>query len=453
MNANFPAEFTTRMSATLGERWGAFLKAHGQPAPVSVRRNPAKHSGMTGDPVPWSRYGLYLQERPSFVNDPHLHGGTYYVQEASSMFLEQALQAIDLSQPLKVLDLCAAPGGKSTHLLSLLHPEGLLVSNEVIRSRAFTLQENLQKWGLPNVIITNNDPSHFRKLNGYFDVIVVDAPCSGEGLFRKEPDSIQEWSEENAHLCSLRQRRILQAVWPSLKTGGMLVYCTCTYNPEENEKNLAWFAEQEEISFVPLTYQQQWGVEHVVEGSVKGVRLLPDRVKGEGFFFSVLRKTQGEEETHLKVLKSEKDKVGSAEGIAKYLIRESDKFLIYRHDYYTSFYPKAWGTEPLALIHLLNVVQMGTPFMEREGKKENHTPALALSTRLNLQDLHVLDLDLNSALLYLRRESILPLSPNKGLHLVRFDGTPLGWINHLGNRCNNLWPKGWRIRKSLTWGR
>jgi 16S rRNA C967 or C1407 C5-methylase (RsmB/RsmF family) len=448
MRANFPPDFEKRMSAALGRRFDAFAKAHQAPAPVSIRLNPFKNPRIDGEHVPWAETGRYLTERPSFVDDPHFHGGVYYVQEASSMFLEQAVkQCVDTTRPLKALDLCGAPGGKSTHLISLLHADSLIISNEVIRSRAYILQENLQKWGRPNVLITNNDPADFRKLNGYFDLIVVDAPCSGEGLFRKEPDSMSEWSEDNARLCSLRQRRILQAVWPSLKTGGILVYCTCTYNPEENEKNLAWFAEEEELAFIPISADPAWGVESVDHPGVKAVCVLPDRVRGEGFFISALRKTQGEEERTLRVPKADREAIRPAKSLAPVWIRDADRYLTMKTGSLCSFFPKPWGPEPLALSAVLNVIECGTPFLEKAGKKEVPAPAVALSTELDTRHLDMIDLDRDSALLYLRRENVHPSSPRKGIHLVRFEETPLGWLNRLDNRSNNHWPKEWRIRK------
>ena len=187
-----------------------------------------------------SRLLSFLQ-RPSFTFDPLFHAGTYYVQEASSMFLEQALkQSVDLSQPLRVLDLCAAPGGKSTLLQSLLNKESLLVSNDVIKSRAAILEENIVKWGAANVVVTNNDPAHFARLENYFDAIVIDAPCSGSGLFRRDPEAINEWSENNVQLCSQRQQRIVADVWPALKQNGILIYSTCSYSAEEDEAILDW---------------------------------------------------------------------------------------------------------------------------------------------------------------------------------------------------------------------
>jgi len=232
----FPPAFEQRMRPHLDKSWEEFEQAHQQFPPVSIRFNPKKaHSPIDLTIIPWTSHGYYLGERPSFTLDPLFHAGSYYVQEASSMFLEQAfLQAVDRTKPINVLDLCAAPGGKSTHLLSLMNKESLLVTNEVIRSRASTLAENIQKWGYDNVAVTNNDPQDFKRLSGFFDVIVVDAPCSGEGLFRKDPGAMGQWSTDNVALCARRQQRILNDVWPALKEGGILIYSTCTYNELEN---------------------------------------------------------------------------------------------------------------------------------------------------------------------------------------------------------------------------
>ncbi|WP_199898505.1 hypothetical protein [Prolixibacter bellariivorans] len=204
-----PESFTQRMQAQLGNEFEAFQQSLSDAAVSSVRINTTKFSGSVNDnQVPWSKTGFYLEERPFYTLDPFLHAGVYYVQEASSMFLEQAFQQLS-NEPVKVLDLCGAPGGKSTHIASLLPENSLLVSNEVIRSRAVILSENLKKWGNPSVVVTNNDPKDFASFKGFFDVIVVDAPCSGEGLFRRDENAITEWSPENTQHCAQRQQRIL----------------------------------------------------------------------------------------------------------------------------------------------------------------------------------------------------------------------------------------------------
>src|SRR6476660_4214701 len=248
--------------------------------------------------VPWSQYGYYLSRRPSFTFDPLFHAGCYYVQEASSMFLEEALkQTVDLSQPLKILDLSAAPGGKSTHIQSLISKDSLLVSNEVIRSRGNILKDNIIKWGCDNVVVTNNDPKDFARLENYFDVIVVDAPCSGSGLFRRDPEALGEWSENNVRLCSQRQRRILADVWPSLKKEGVLIYSTCSYSMDEDEEIVRWMMEEFRIQNIEYRIGSGW---NIVESSV-GYRFWPNKVEGEGFFIACIKKLDGETESEIRV--------------------------------------------------------------------------------------------------------------------------------------------------------
>ncbi len=261
-----PSSFIKSIEQSPGFDKEAFEKVHESGGQItSVRINPAKICnkqlaisnelcGLTNnqssiinnaaEKLLWSSNGFYLQQRPSFTLDPLFHAGAYYVQEASSMFLEEALkQTVDLSQSIKVLDLCAAPGGKSTLIQSVINDTSLLVSNEVIKTRVNVLSENITKWGAANVIVTNNDAKDFQRLPDYFDVIVVDAPCSGSGLFRKDPDAIREWSEQNVQLCSQRQQRILADVLPALKDDGVLIYSTCSYSQEEDEAIADWLIE------------------------------------------------------------------------------------------------------------------------------------------------------------------------------------------------------------------
>ncbi len=270
----------------------AFEKVHESGEQVtSIRINPLKNFEIRNskfeisllEKVPWTEYGYYLKERPSFTFDPLFHAGCYYVQEASSMFLEQALkQTIDLSKPLKTLDLAAAPGGKSTHIQSLVSKDSLLVSNEVIRSRGNILKDNIIKWGSNNVVVTNNDPKDFARLENYFDVIVVDAPCSGSGLFRRDEEAIGEWSENNVQLCSQRQQRILADVWPALKKEGVLVYSTCSYSEEEDEEIIEWMRKEFSIVNCHLSMNPDWRIITTKsDAGVEGYRFWPDTLIGE----------------------------------------------------------------------------------------------------------------------------------------------------------------------------
>lgn len=405
----------------------SFEQALAEDAIVSVRQNTLKTSALKGEPVPWCSTGLYLPQRPIFTLDPNFHAGAYYVQEASSMFLEQAVKAsVDLSKPLRVLDLCAAPGGKSTHLLGLLSNDSLLISNEVIRSRATILSENIQKWGKPNVVVTNNDPKDFSKLNGYFDLIVVDAPCSGEGLFRKDNAAIAEWSEDNVNLCSLRQRRILSDVWPALKEDGVLIYCTCTYNEQENEDNLEWLSQQKDIEFINIPLFE--GVEKTT-----GYRFLPHKIKGEGFFISAVRKKSKEEEARVKSsLKLSKNNPGWLKGNYNYV--ELEDLII---------------AMPLQELPLLNYVMRGTAVATIMKNKLVPEHALALSTDLESEAFPFIEFNKEDALKYLAKETIAASDNERGFALVRYDGNNLGFVNRLGNRINNLYPANWRIRMNI----
>ncbi|MGI8893198.1 MAG: methyltransferase RsmF C-terminal domain-like protein, partial [Bacteroidia bacterium] len=254
MKENLPSVFISHLDNLLGNEAVELIKSFSTTPPVSIRINPFKNyfPPENSGKVPWCDTGFYLPVRPVFTLDPSFHAGAYYVQEASSMFLEQAIKQITKKEePVKVLDISAAPGGKSTHLLSLLPKNSLLVANEVIRSRAGILKENIIKWGVPNVIVTSSDPERFSDLKSFFDIILVDAPCSGEGLFRKDANAIKEWSQENVNLCHQRQKRILNNVWTALRPGGYLIYSTCTYQTKENENQLIKFVHENNAETVP----------------------------------------------------------------------------------------------------------------------------------------------------------------------------------------------------------
>ncbi len=438
--------FTERIQKQLPQGYEAFLQALKTDSPTSIRFNPKKGKLPTEERVPWTDYGFYLPSRPKFTLDPLLHAGAYYVQEASSMFLEQALkQSVDLTRSLKVLDLCAAPGGKSTHLVSLLNQQSLLVSNEVIRSRASILSENIQKWGYQNVVVSNNDPKDFQALPGFFDVIVVDAPCSGEGLFRKEPESAAEWSEENVNLCSLRQQRILSDVWPCLKKDGILIYSTCTYNEKENEENLLWLKRDKNAEFLSLQIND-WDIEEIKREQALGYRFYPHRVKGEGFFLSVMRKTDEQEEISIrkkKSIQSPSKKV--IEKLSAWQNAPEEKDLIQFDDLIISI-PKLFTSEIELLSQALSLVQRGTALATVKHEKLIPEHALALSIELNSTNFLSVELNLASALSYLRKDTIVLDTAHRGFALVNYQGASLGFVNLLGNRINNLYPSSWRIR-------
>jgi len=443
------------MQRLLGKEYNAFEDALQQAPPISVRLNPAKLTAVPALPrVPWAEAGYYLPERPAFTLDPLLHAGSYYVQEASSMFLEQALrQVIDLKQPLRVLDLCGAPGGKSTHLASLISAESLLVSNEVIRSRASILAENVAKWGSGNVLVTSNDPRDFGRLSHFFDVIVVDAPCSGEGMFRKDPHAVEEWSEENVKLCAQRQQRILMDVWEALKPGGILIYSTCTWNEQENEENIAWLAAQEVAESLHLSLQPHWGVLPSQQQGVAGYRFYPHRVAGEGFFMAVIRKAG--EATEISHGKSKKKKykltlAGKKElALVQHWLKDPERYAWLQHSEVISALPASLFEAADEIYQHLYVLYAGTEVAEVKGKKLKPLQSLALSQHMNRAAFETVELELEQALRYLRKEDISLGGNGHDWVLLQYRNLPLGWAKQIGSRMNNYYPKEWRIRMDL----
>ncbi len=446
-----PKSFQERMMGILGNKAEVFLDSLTSPSPTSIRINTSKFQGAIPlEKVPWSSNGYYLNERPSFTLDPLMHAGAYYVQEASSMFLEEVVrQTVDLSQPLRVLDLCAAPGGKSTLLASLINKDSMLVSNEVIKSRAEILAENLTKWGAPNVVVSNNDPRDFDRLEGFFDVIVVDAPCSGEGLFRKDPNAIKEWSPDNAHLCSDRQRRILMDAWPALKPGGVLIYSTCTYNPAENEENIQWLSQQTQLEPLRLEVDAQLNIKEVeAAGNIFGYQFMPHLTKGEGFFVCAIRKLDGVEWQPPRKDKFPLAPTGKKEQaeVAPWLTDERDFFQHYEN---ILALPTGANTSWGAAIRELRIIQAGVLVAEIKKKNLVPAPALALSTIFKKDTFPTWELELRQALQYLRKEE-WPIEREKdGWHLMCYEQLPLGWIKRIATRFNNYYPLHWRIRMEL----
>ncbi len=443
------------MQRLLGAEYPAFEQALQGTPPVSIRINSAKITIPEGlPPVPWTTTGYYLPERPLFTLDPMIHAGAYYVQEASSMFLEQALrQAVDLDRPLQVLDLCGAPGGKSTHLASLLSPDSLLVSNEVIRSRASILAENIAKWGSGNVLVTSNDPRDFGKLPEFFDLMVVDAPCSGEGMFRKDAQAVQEWSEENVKLCAQRQQRILMDVWEALRPGGILVYSTCTWNEAENEQNIAWLAEQQDAEPIKLQLDPTWGIVPTQQQGVEGYRFYPHKVQGEGFFMAVVRKAGVAADSYESGGRKKKYKLTIAgkkeRALVENWVQDPERFEWVQYGEVISAIPAPIFEAADQVYQKLYVVYAGTEVAEVKGKKLKPMHGLAMSQYLNKKAFQTVDLNLEEALRFLRKEDISLGSSGSDWVLMLYKGLPLGWAKQVGNRINNYYPKEWRIRMEL----
>lgn len=406
-------------------------------------------SGVPMERVPWSSYGYYLPERPSFTFDPLFHAGTYYVQEASSMFLEVALrQTADCSRPLRVLDCCAAPGGKSTLIQSVLAPGSLLVSNEVIRTRVNILQENMVKWGAANTVITSNDPRDLGRMENFFHVIVVDAPCSGSGLFRRDPEAIREWSLDSVEACHQRQQRILADCWPALREDGILIYSTCSYSREEDEDILDWMVEDLDCESCRLAIDADWNiVETRGARGAYGYRFFPDRLKGEGFFLAALRKRGGGSFNYPKNKKPALEKLNRSElQIVQHWVGKDLPLTFFRHHEEIHALPEMLA-EDLAYLQ-------GTAYMKKAGvimgklAGSSFIPEhdLALSSIIN-PELAAIGITKEQAIQYLRKEELRLDGAPTGWTLVRYLGQNLGWVKVLPNRVNNYYPKEWRILK------
>jgi NOL1/NOP2/fmu family ribosome biogenesis protein len=362
------------------------------------------------------------------------------------MFLEQAVrQTINLTQPLNVLDLCAAPGGKTTHLQSLLSEDSLLVSNEVIRSRAGVLKQNCIKWGTQNVVITNNDPQHFGRLEGFFDVVVVDAPCSGSGLFRRDEEAIGEWSPDTVQLCCGRQKRILADVFPALKEGGVLIYSTCSYSKEENEVIADWLATELQMESLPLQTEKEWQIVETAADSTgaKGYRFFPDKVKGEGFFITAFRKTTPTRYIKWKEARLEKVTPHEKKVAADWLNDDALELFQVPHLYGVL---KNLVPRYVVVKGALNVQYAGVAIGTVIKEKLLPEHALALSNVVAAK-VPVVEVDKETAVRYLQRSDLAIDTPVKGWNLVKYQGHNIGWINALSNRINNYYPKELRILK------
>ena len=431
-----PIAFIEQMKALLPTEYEQFFEAMQTASPVSVRLNDKIALTPLYNKVAHCDSGYYLPERPVFTLDPWFHAGVYYVQEAGSMYLEQVVRKYLGSSTnskaelhaIRALDLCAAPGGKSTLLNSLLSDDSLLISNEVMPQRAHILAENTTKWGYGNVAVTNNRPADFGKLAGYFDLILTDVPCSGEGMFRKDEKAIEDWSADYVLECAERQRSILSDVWPALKEGGLLIYSTCTFNRPENEENVAWIA-------------QELGAE-----LLESKHFYFHTDQSEGLFMAALRKTAPTTQMRVKSkVTSPKSQVTSLKSplinSESWCIKE-EKDLIYA-------LPKAYEADFALLDKHLRWIKKGIGIATLKGKNQTPHIDLALSRHINKDAFTAYDLDLTTALHYLKGESItLPDAPI-GYLLLTYRGVPMGWGKNIGNRCNNLYPDAWRIRMNI----
>lgn len=447
-----PKEFIRSVSCCVGFDEEAFLKAHQGDSPTSIRLNPFKKGELKfplTSPVLWNDKGFYLNERPNFTYDVTFQAGCYYVQEAGSMFIEHALKScVNFNESIVALDLCASPGGKSTLINSLISKESILIANEVVKQRADVLAQNLSKWGTANVVVTNNDPSAFSEMEEVFDVMVVDAPCSGSGLFRKQHDAVEEWSLDNVNLCSQRQKRILSDVVPALKSGGVLLYSTCSYSQEENEYICDWLITEFELETVEVPIKAEWGIIQTQSETHKafGYRFYPDKTTSEGFFCATFRKKDSGEESTFK--KSKKEQFSPLRSKEKEVFKnwindvENKTIIKFKEDYLL--------TNELALQFInrfqhLYLKKVGTNIgsVIKNDVVPHHDLALSIHRSNNIQHIECSE---EEAIKFLKKE-LNTIEGIKGWNLMTYQGFGLGWIKHLGNRINNYLPSEFRILK------
>lgn len=443
------AEFVERTGALFGkETYGRFIQALEEEPVVSIRHNELKrHSDISGDDVPWALSGCYLAERPAFTADPLFHAGCYYVQEASSMFLEQVVRQY-VTSPVRALDLCAAPGGKSTHLHSLLPTGSMLVSNEPMPLRAQVLAENVIKWGRASSVVTKNEPADFAPFRNFFDFVLVDAPCSGEGMFRKDSFAVEQWSLANVNQCVKKQREIVSDIWDSLRPGGLMVYSTCTFNREENEDCVEWIAEALGAELLEVGTAAEWGITgSLTTEGLPVYRFIPGHTKGEGLFMAVLRKDgdsglQQPRQPRLKVVDNKLKRE-----VAKWL-KEPEAFDMVMLEDTVVAMPRQHTAAMMALCQKLRVLHCGLPLAEVKNNKLLPVHALAMSVELEPAAFRTVEVAREKALGYLHREALLFADEPVGYLLLTYRGAPLGFVKNIGNRANNLYPAEWRIRKN-----
>lgn len=423
---NLPKEFETYTRKLFGEeRYALFLKGLDQDSPTSIRLNTFKLKENEGisetlipQQIPWCKEGYYLNERPNFTFDPLLHAGIYYVQEASSMFLSHVLRQL-IKHPVTMLDLCAAPGGKTTCARTAIPDGSLLFSNEPIGKRAQILAENIQKFGHPDIVVTNNYPRDYKKTKLAFDVIVADVPCSGEGMFRKDVQAIEEWSLQNVEKCCQLQRSIITDIWDNLRPGGILVYSTCTFNAHENEENIAWILNHYDAELIEIPVEKEWNITSSLIGNPLNdgrkfpvYRFIPGLTKGEGLFMAIIRKA-GDNENLNNPNDIRSDKI----------VAEANKKL-------------------KVLVH-------GVKKNIEKGKNIIPDHSLALSIVGNKGKFPAIEIDYSTSISYLRHEAIvLPPDSPKGIVTLQYRGVPIGFAKNLSSRANNLYPQEWRIKSS-----
>ena len=438
------------MREMLGDEAERLFSALDTPAEVSIRVNPAKSAEVfEGEAIGWSPNGRYLAERPQFTLDPLMHGGAYYVQEASSQFVAHILRQDNLEGG-RVLDMCAAPGGKTTVYSSLVGREGLVVANDINRGRTLALSDNVQRWGMGNVVVTCNEPEHIGAFEQWFDVVAVDAPCSGEGMFRKMDEAREEWTPASVEQCVARQRDILAEAWRALRPGGKLIYSTCTFNDREDEGVVRWLVEEygdEIVATDRVETEDKWGIIRSDIGPFQCFHFYPHSARGEGFFAAVACKAEGVAKRRTpkgrrKVFTTLQSKdlaeVSRWVDDAKTMSFRCVGDIVYG-------YNSAVMEDVTQLSESLSVVYSGVAMGQifKGTLKPEHS--LALFVGRNRDVVTEVELSLEDAQNYLRRQDIDTKQFSEGVNVVTYKGVAIGFIKRIGARCNNMYPKDLRI--------
>lgn len=450
-----PADFIQNISHTFGESFSEYLCQclDSGKGDRSIRLNTFKYDGSLNLPsVPWYENAYLISGDATFAYDPSWHAGLYYVQEAASMFVQQALNTItfDHNDPLLCLDLCAAPGGKSTLLASWLGQRGTLVSNELIASRTEILKENIIKWGLGNSIVTNNDPTQFAALGEVFDVILVDAPCSGEGLFRRDPQARNEWSLKQVGVNVERQQSILTNAWNCLKEGGYLIYSTCTFNKEENEGQIDFLKKNFDAEFIPIPLKEEW---NILQTDDQGsYRFFPHLTAGEGFALCLLRKTSSSNEGKVKYKSKAISPVqwNRKFPLSNYIDTEKSGTQAYMANEQYMALTRHQSEICQSLLHSHYIKYAGTDIGSYKQKDFIPSHALSQSIYMNPEAFDEVEVTYSEAIAYLRKENVLPAEGSgRGLQIVTFQGAKLGFMKLISpTRSNNYYPNEWRIRQA-----
>ena len=455
-----PEQFISRMQRELGVAEAEALCAALETEPsTSARLNPAKMAEQKwgGGRVAWSDYGYLLGERPAFTLDPDFHAGAYYVQEASSQFagyiVSMAVGGAEACKGLRVLDLCAAPGGKSTHYATLVGERGLVVATEINRSRAAVLADNARKWGLGNMVVTCNDSAHLGDYEEWFDVVAIDAPCSGEGMFRKSEEACEQWSEANVKMCAERQWEIVENVFDTLRPGGVLIYSTCTFNRDEDEALVQRICDEWGEAIEPaqeVDVANEWGAVVGRVGAFQTFRFFPHRVKGEGMFMAVARKA-GVPTSRRRMPKARREVIAAVEKRSEQelsrWVKEPKRMRFFSAG--DTIYA-CWAEhyyEIKALSSRLAVIYSGVALGQIFKGKLKPDGALAFYVGLNRDAVATAELSLDEALQFLRKQDMSAEPFVEGVNMVLYKGLPLGFVKRVGGRVNNMYPASLRILK------